>query len=248
MRYTAAMRVYSSQSSTRSYLKGETMIRTNSVTLNTVPNAIAYRRKSPSGGAAIVIIRADEPQPGIAAISKTSGAPIIMANTPTEPYPTEAFEEAIELTFGMPYRKQGKPAAPQITTPIPDDLPSNVPANDGELTEKDAEVIVDSEEYQRLVEAYTDKKGRLSYDLMNKEMIQFAHRSEMVARMVGAGELEETIIDYIVGTKFRNATGNKDLTDEQVAAMAELIDEVSPKGAFKELKAKIRSMLAEAKR
>lgn len=224
------------------------MIRTNSVTLTTLPNAIAYRRKSPSGGAAIVVVRADEPQPGIATISKTSGAPIVMDNTPAEAYPITAFEEAIELTAGMPYRKQGKPAAPQITTTIPDDLPADVPANDGELAEKDAEVIIDSDEYQRLVDAFTDKKGCLSYDLMNKEMIQFAHKSEMVARMVGAGESEEAIVDYVVCTKFRNATGNKDLTDEQVAAMATLIDEVSPKGAFKELKAKVRSMLREAKR
>ncbi|MBR3157825.1 MAG: hypothetical protein IKF14_01855 [Atopobiaceae bacterium] len=98
------------------------MIRTNSVMLTTLPNAIAYRRKSESGGAAIVIIRADEPQPGIAAISKTSGAPIVMDNTPSGPYPADAFEEAIERTSGMPYRKQGKPAAPQITSTASDEL------------------------------------------------------------------------------------------------------------------------------
>jgi hypothetical protein len=70
----------------------------------------------------------------------------------------------------------------------------------------------------------------------------------MVGRMIGAGEAEDTILAYIIGTKFRNITDNKDLTDEQVALMAALIDEISPKGAFKELKAKVRSMLGEAKR
>lgn len=52
----------------------------------------------------------------------------------------------------------------------------------------------------------------------------------------------------MVATKFQNASGNKDLTDDQVALIAELIDEVSPRGAFKELRSKVRSMLGEAKR
>ncbi len=56
------------------------------------------------------------------------------------------------------------------------------------------------------------------------------------------------LLTYIIGTKFRNITGNKDLTEEQVNLIAALVDEISPKGAFKELKAKVRSMLGEAKR
>lgn len=217
------------------------MIRTNSVTLSSLPSAIAYRRKTPSGGSALVIVRAETPQPGIATISKTSGKPILAANTSAELYPEEAFEEALTLTAGMPYRKQGKPAAPQATEAAVEE------AVEDEPIEEEVEVVIDSVEYQRLLDAYTTKEGKLSYDLMNKEMIQFAHKSEMVARMVAAGEPEEAIITYVVGTKFRNATGNKELTDEQVAAMAELIDEVSPRGAFKELKRTIRSMLGKAK-
>ena len=218
------------------------MIRTNSVTLTTLPAAIAYRRKAMSGGSALVIVRADEPQPGIATISKTSGEPIISANTPAGAYPPEAFQEALELTAGMPYRKQGKPGAPGLVPTETEEVAPEDPV------EEQQEVVIDSDEYERVLDAYTDKGGKFSYDLMNKEMIQFAHKSEMVGRMVGAGESEETILSYIIGTKFRNITGNKDLTDEQVGLMAELIDEISPKGAFKELKAKVRSMLGEAKR
>lgn len=220
------------------------MIRTNSVTLTTIPAAIAYRRKATAGGSAIVIIRADEPQPGIATISKTSGEPIISANTPAEAYPAEAFAEAMTLTAGLPYRKQGKPAAPGLVEAA---VEEEVAAEEA-ATEEQVEVVIDSDEYQRIVDAYTDKKGRLSYDLMNKDMIQLAHRSEVVSRMIGAGESEDTIVNYIIASKFQSASGNKDLTDEQVAAMVALIDEVSPKGAFKELKAKVRSMLADAKR
>ena len=217
------------------------MIRTNSVTLTTVP-AVAYRQKFASGGSGVVVVRSDAAQPGIASISKTSGEAIISANTPRDLYPQEAFDEAISLTAGMPYRKQGKPKPLFVETaaeesPVVEDEP--IP---------EVEVVVDSAEYQRIVDAYTDKDGRLSYALLNKELIQFAHGSEMVSRMLAAGESEETIRLYIVGTKFRNVTDNKDLTDEQVLKMAELLDEVSPKGVFKELNAKLRKQLAERKR
>lgn len=219
------------------------MIRTNSVTLTTLPAAIAYRRKGASGDASLVIVRADEPQPGIATISKTSGEPIIAANTPADPYPIEAFREALELTSGLPYRKQGKPAAPGLVPTAAEE-----PVAEEESANEPTEVVVASDEYQSIIDAYTAKDGKFSYDLMNKEMIQLAHKSEMVSRMIGAGETEETILTYVIGTKFRNITGNKDLTDEQVALMAALVDEISPKGAFKELKAKVRTMLGEAKR
>ena len=211
------------------------MIRTNSVTLTSLPSAIAYRRKGTSGSPAIVIVRADEPQPGIATISKTSGEPIIATNTPKDAYPAEAFVEAIALTAGMPYRKQGKPAAPELT-------PTEEPVDEK------AEVAIDSSEYQALLDAFTDKSGKFSYSLMNKQLIQLAHRSTVVARMLGEGAQEDEILSYVIGTRFRNITGNHDLTDEQVAVMAALIDEISPKGAFTELKSKVRAMLGAAKR
>ena len=209
------------------------MIRTSSVKLTTLP-AVAYREKLAKGGSGIVIVRSDATQPGIASISKTSGEPIPSANTSADLYPVEAFKEAMELTAGMPYRKQGKPKPVLIEVPE-----EEVP---------EIEVVVDSSEYQKLVDAYTDKDGRLSYALLNKELIQFAHSSEMVNRMLAAGEDEEAIRLYVVGTKFRNVTGNKDLTDEQVLKMAELLDEVSPKGVFKELNAELRGRLGERKR
>lgn len=221
------------------------MIRTNSVTLSMLP-AVAYRQKFASGGSGVVIVRSDATQPGIASISKTSGEAIVSANTPHDLYPQEAFDEAIEQTAGMPYRKQGKPKpyfveaaedAPAQEAPVVEDEP--VP---------EVETIIDSDEYQRIVDAYTDKNGRLSYALLNKELIQFAHSSEMVSRMLAAGEDEETIRLYIVGTKFRNVTENKNLTDEQVLKMAALLDEVSPKGVFKELNAELRARFAERKR
>lgn len=179
-------------------------------------------------------------------MSKTSGEPIVSTNTPADLYPVEAFKEALELTAGMPYRKQGKPRivaqdlqveAPQVEVEIVD-----------EPAEPEVEVVVDSSEYQAIVDAYTDKKGKLSYDLLNKELIQFAHGSDMVRRMIEAGEPEDKIRLYVVGTRFRAVTGNKDLSDEQVLAMAALLDEVSPKGVFKEFNSELRKTLGANKR
>lgn len=221
------------------------MIRTNSVTLATIPGAIAYRTKLPSGGAGIVIVRADEPQPGTATISKTSGEAIVATNTPADAYPAEAFAEAIELTYGMPYRKQGKPKAPFIEATPEADIEADGEAGDEDIPEAK---VVAGEEYQKIVDAYTDKKGRLSYDLLNKDLIKLAHHSDYVASMITDGASEQDIWLHVVGTRFAGLTGNDHLTESEVVNLAALIDEVSPKGAFKELNAKIREMLGEAKR
>ena len=209
------------------------MIRTSSVKLTTLP-AVAYREKLAKGGSGIVIVRSDATQPGIASISKTSGEPIPSANTSADLYPVEAFKEAMELTAGMPYRKQGKPKPVLIEVPE-----EEVP---------EIEVVVDSSEYQAVVDAYTDKSGKLSYALLNKDLIQFVHRSSVARRMMAAGEPEEAIRAYAVGAKFRTITGNGDLTDGQALKMAELLDEVSPKGVFKELNAEIRAKLGKGKK
>lgn len=217
------------------------MIRTNTVKLTVIPGAIAYRVKLASGGAGIVIVRADEPQPGVATISKTSGEAIVSDNTPAEAYPAEAFAEAIEMTGGMPYRRQGKPKPPFMEV-------AAVEAEDDAGDEGIPEArVVDGEEYQRIVDAYTNKDGKLSYDLLNKDLIQLTHKSDYVAGMVSAGASEEDIRLHVVGTRFSNLTGNDNLSASDVEALAALIDEVSPKGAFKELNGEIRKMLSKAK-
>ncbi len=105
------------------------------------------------------------------------------------------------------------------------------------------EVIVDSAEYLKIVEKYTDKNGKLSYELLNKDMIRFAHASSRVRKMIEEGAELEEIRNYVVGTKFRNITGNDNLSDAQIQKMVELLDEVSPKGVFKEFNEKIKRSL-----
>ena len=212
------------------------MIRTNVVSL-TVIKGVAYRQKLMKGGSGIVILREDAAQPGIASISKTSGEAVPAANTPKKLYPQEAFNEAIALTAGLPYKKQG-------SVQLKGEQVSEEPAPKEEEQE---EVVVSSAEYLKVVEKYTDKKGKLSYDLLNKDMIKFAHSSSIVRKMIEEGAKPKDISLYVVGTKFRNITKNAKLTDQQVGKMVELLDEVSPKGVFKEFNDQIRRSLKAKK-
>ena len=215
------------------------MIRTDVVNL-TVIEAVAYRQKLQAGGSGIMILRYDSKQPGIASISKTSGDPIPAANIPLDLYPMEAFQEAIALTAGMPYSKRGSvrlekkavvDAAPEATEEVTADDP-----------------VIDSSEYQKIVDQYTDKNGKLSYDLLNKDLIRFMHASKTVRGMIGEGTSAKKVRTYIVTTKFRTVTGNKKLTEEQAMRMAELLDEVSSKSVFKQLDAELRKQNAASKR
>ena len=209
------------------------MIRTKSVILSTI-KAIACRQKLPSGGSGIVIIREDAAQPGIASISKTSGDAILTANTSKKLFPPEAFREAIALTAGLPFQKRGSLKFTDESIPAPMEASQDL---EGSVEE---EVLVDSAEYQMIVDHYTDRDGKLSYTLLNKDMIKFTHSSSRARKMLEEGKSIEEIRTYVVGTKFRNITGNKDLTDEQVLKMVELLDEVSPKGVFKEFNEELR--------
>ena len=131
------------------------MIRTSTVQLTTI-SAVAYRQKLVSGGAGITIWGNNVRQPGLASISKTSGEAIPTANTPLEHYPPEAFAEAIKLTAGLPYKNLGKVQMPERLAVEPEEA-EDAPA------QPEIEAVIDSAEYQRVVDAYSDKDGRLSY-------------------------------------------------------------------------------------
>lgn len=214
------------------------MIRTNIVKLSVI-DAVAYRQRLKKGGAGIVVIREGAKQPGIASISKTSGEAIPADNTPKKFYPQEAFNEAIALTAGMPFKRLG---GVQLKGKVAVEEPA-----EKEAENEPEEVVVSSAEYLKLVEKYTDKSGKLSYDLLNKDMIKFAHSSSVVRKMIEGGAKPKEIKSYVTGTKFRNITGNAELTDAQIAKMVDLLDEVSPKGVLKEFNDEIRRKLRAQK-
>ena len=216
------------------------MIRTNFVSLCTC-NGVAYREKLPAGGSRVVILEVGVKQPGIAEISKTSGEPIPAKRNPKNQYSLESFQEAIELTAGLPYSNQ-KPMKlnGRKAVEIQEPAASEAPAAE--------EALVDSEAYQKIVQHYTDKKGRLSYDLLNKEMIKSANSSSVVRKMLEEGEGVDGVAQYVAGGRFRNIAEDSDLSDEDVAAIIELLDEVSPRGIFKEFNEEMRRKQAELKK
>ena len=179
-------------------------------------------------------------QPGIASISKTSGEPFPTANTPADIYPAEAFREAMALTTGMPYKKQGTAVVKGQALSVQDEAVPEEPVPE--------EAVVDSADYQKIVDKYTDKDGKLSYTLLNKDMIRFAHSSSVVRKMIADGESVEAIRLYTVGAKYRSITGNHNLTDDQVQKITDLLDEVSPKGVYREFNEEIRKSLKAAKK
>ena len=110
------------------------------------------------------------------------------------------------------------------------------------------EVAVKKADYKKVADKYTDRRGKVSYELLNKDLIKFAHLSSIVRSMIEAGATEKSIRTYVVGTKFRNITENRDLTDEQALKIAEMLDEEHAKSVFKEFNSELRKKLAAAKK
>ncbi|MBO4537513.1 MAG: hypothetical protein J5694_01425 [Erysipelotrichaceae bacterium] len=212
------------------------MIRTSAVELTTI-QALAYRQKLKAGDAGIVILRPDVKQPGMATISKKTGEPVLAATTNKDQYPLEAFREAIALTNGMPFKKQSNIKVTAQTFAEPE-LPE----------EEDDFVEINVEALDRITEHYTDKNGRMSYDLVNKELIRFAKSSSIVRNMIDEGRCVNEIRDYIILNKFRNIAGNDGLSDKEVFKIAEVIDGIDSQGMFKQLNSELRKMLAKNKK
>ena len=212
------------------------MIRTNVVELTTI-KAFAYRQKLKAGDNSILIYRPDVKQPGIASISKSTGEPVIAKNTNLEKFPLEAFKEAIALTNGMPYKKQGsiKVTKDMFVEPVKE--------------EQEEEIIEINEAALEAITAhYTDKNGKVSYDLINRELIKFAKSSSIVREMISDGKSVKNILEYIVLNKFRNISGNDSLSDQEVFKLADMIDGLDNKGMFRELNEELKKLLAKNKR
>ncbi len=211
------------------------IIRTKAVELSTI-QAIAYKQKLASGGAGVKLIRLDQDATAVATIDKRTGEAVPYGAVDDKLFPYEAFSEAIELLNGMPYAARGKIALQRAEVV---DVIDVVEGDDEEKID-----MVDSEEYAAIVERYSDEKGKLNYRLMNKDFIQFASKSKTVAEMVAAGADVEDILLFIIKSRATYIAGKKEsLDDVYVAALMETLDEIDPRGAFKELRAHLIRML-----
>lgn len=215
------------------------IIRTKAVELTVIP-AVAYKQKLSSGGAGIKIIRLDQEASAVATIDKRSGDLIPYRAVDENIFPTEAFEEALELTSGIPYSARGKIKIVVSNEPDENDISDETPEKVN---------MVDSDEYKAIVERYSDEKGQINYTLMNKDFIQFVAKSKIVSDMVGNNSSVDEIMVYTVKNRAGFIAGIKEpLDDASVEALIETLDEINPRSAFKELKSHVIKTLAKNKR
>ena len=215
------------------------IIRTKAVELSIIP-AIAYKQKLASGGAGIKIMRGDG-QTAVCTIDKRTADMAPYSNFDEALFPMDAFDEAFELTNSLPYSARGNIRVLAVEDTLPDDVTEQAPAEQVDMTL--------SPEYQAIVERYSDEKGKLNYTLLNKDFIQFAARSKMVAKLVDANASQDDVLELIIKSRAAEISSQKEsLDDGSVKLLIETLDEIDPRSAFKELKAYINRMLAKSKK
>ena len=203
------------------------IIRTRAVELSTVP-AIAYKQKLSTGGAGIKIQRLDDNQSAVCTFDRR-GALVPYRAYEEELFPHEAFDEAVELTLGLPYSARGaiKVVPSAVET---DDVVEEAPAEQIDMTT--------SPEYRAIIDRFSDEKGEFNHVLMNKDFMQFATRSKVVSNMIGQQASIDEIVTFIVKSRATVLAGQTEsLDDASVALLIETLDEIAIRSAFKELKA-----------
>ena len=105
---------------------------------------------------------------------------------------------------------------------------------------------VNSADYAAIVKDYTNKKGELSYELLNKTLIQAARSNPYVAEMVARRATLEEIRDHVVKANFEAVSGNRALGLAEVHRILELLDDVSPRSVLRDLNQDLRKILGEA--
>jgi len=214
------------------------IIRTTAVELTAIP-AIAYKQKLASGGAGVKLFRLDQDACAVFTIDKRTGEGVAYGKYDAALFPDEAVFEALELTVGLPYTSRGKL---NITV-----FEEKKDAEDVEETEVEKIDMVTSDEYKALLARYTNEKGKLNYTLMNKDFIQFASKSKVVASMAADKAAVGDILLFVVKSRTAFLTGKKDsINDAEAAALIETLDEIDPRSAFKELNSYIKRLLAKA--
>ena len=215
------------------------VIRTQIVELTAIP-AIAYKQKLASGSSGLKIQRLDSDNTASATLDKRTGDAVPFGNFCANLFPSEAFDEAIELTIGLPYSKRGT-----VKINIQEADNATETATDVETVEIEKISMIASDEYAAIIARYSDENGKLNYALMNKDFIQFAAKSKVVGDMVGGKNSPEDILVFIVKSRAAFIAGKKDdLNDASAKALIETLDEIDPRSAFKELKLHINKMLA----
>jgi hypothetical protein len=85
----------------------------------------------------------------------------------------------------------------------------------------------------------------MNYQLMNRDFMSFASKSKVVSELVGKMAQTDEILMHVVKNRVGHIANKKEsLSDEDTAALIQVLDEIDPRSAFKELKAYINRQLA----
>jgi len=211
------------------------MIRTKIVELNTI-EGIAYRQKLKGGKTGLIVMKFGHNQPGMAILDRSTGRPVLNANAP-KAIPADAYLEAKDLTDGLTYAHHYKfqMLGAQMTKTDIEEVFDEEP--------KEELVVVCSEDYSKIINAFKDKKGNFSHLLINRDFLKFAKSSSLVSNMIRNKASLDDIRKHVVRSRFETITGNHKITDTQINKIVELLDEVHKQGVFKKLNDEIRKML-----
>jgi len=216
------------------------MIRTEAVKTTTIPG-MGFRQKLTAGGSGITILTPDNR--ATFTINKRDGKCVPFGKVDTGVFTEDVIKEVLELTQGLPYRRLGKITKVHVNKPC-EESPVEKEAED----EKCDIDVVTSAEYAAFIEKYSDKKGRFSHQLMNKELMQFAARSGAVGKKLEANENIDLIVRYVVRSKAAALSRKKDMDDEMLTAFIDTIDSICTRSAFKELNAYLRGRMSRRKK
>ncbi|MCL2814098.1 MAG: hypothetical protein FWD23_05810 [Oscillospiraceae bacterium] len=208
------------------------MIRTDSVKLTAI-EAIAYKQKILNGGGAAGLTVITKTDRAVVTIDKRTGDYIPYGKVDSAIFTEAVFSEAFNLTKSLPLKKQNsiKNIGLSLEITLNDDANNEVETGEDE--------VLASAEYNDFLQAYTNKKDKFDFKLMNKDLIQFAAKSTSVAKMKGEKRPIDEILVYIVGQKLNTLTKGR-RTEDFVKKFIEVMDAMETRSAFKELKASFK--------
>ena len=215
------------------------MIRTETVQLTSI-KGLAFKQKLKAGGAGITIMTPYDR--AVFTINKRDGSYVPYGTVNSDIFTAVAIDETLELTKGLPYRRLGK-----ISKVYPDNHCDENPV-EHEVEDEKAEIdVIASAEYREFIAQYTDKNEKFSYQLMNKDLIQFATRSSIVRKKLEENENTDSIVRYIVKSKAADLARNRGMDDEMLTAFIDTLDSMDTRSAFKELTAHLRGKTSRKK-
>jgi len=215
------------------------MVRTEVVQLKTI-KGLAYKQKLTAGGAGIAILTQNER--AAFTINKRDGSTTPYGKVDASVFSDAVVKEAVELTKGLPFRRLGA-----ITKVYADNHCDETSVSE-EVEDVKVEIdVMASVEYKEFISAYTDKNNKFSYQLMNKDLMQFASKSSVVSKMLAEKADVESIVRYVVKSKAADLARNKGMDDDMLIAFIEMFDSMNTRSAFKELRAFLRGKMSRKK-